>query len=179
MKKLLLVLALFMALVVPSGAFAASCAPDTDKWTNDAWCINSQDTLIPTTSAGQQVIYETYTSENTNNVLTIHETGKVITDTGGAAGPTALCNGGSKHILPTASPGLTYTLTVGSRCSVTLDTVDTGDTILYSISSTGLDAGDSIKSTGQAGDSVTVVSTAAHQWSITSMKGSWTDNSTN
>lgn len=122
--------------------------------------------------------YEHYTSANTNNTLTADESGKVITDTGAASGPTA-SGSCSKHILPTAAPGLMFTFTAGSKCSMTIDTVDTNDTILYSISGTGLDAGDSIKSTGQAGDSVTVVSTLANKWSIVQMKGTWTDNGTN
>lgn len=122
--------------------------------------------------------YEHYTSANTNNTLTAAESGKVITDTGAASGPTAT-GSCSKHILPTAAPGLVFTFTAGSKCSMTVDTADTNDTILYSISGTGLDAGDSIKSTGQAGDSVTVFSTLANKWSIIQMKGSWTDNGTN
>ena len=122
--------------------------------------------------------YEHYTTANTNNQLTAAESGKTITDTGGASGPTAV-GAGSKHILPRASVGLEFTLTVGALASSTLDTIDTSDTILYSITSTGLDAGDSIKSTGQAGDSVTVKCTSANTWSITAMKGTWTDNSTN
>lgn len=176
MRKFIFALALLM--LIPGGAFAATCNPNNDKFTSDQWCINSQDTLIPTASAGQQVIYEQYTAANTNNSLGADETGKYLTDMGGASGPTAV-GSGSKHILPRAAVGLTYTISVGSKSTVTVDTLDTSDTILYSISGTGLDAGDSIKSTGQAGDSVTLTSTAANTWSVTQMKGTWTDNSTN
>lgn len=174
MKKLLLVLALITAL--PIGAFAASCEPNTDKWNIGAFCITSQDTLIPTTSAGQQVIYETTTTV-AENALSHNETGKVITDYGVRYGTiSAAC---SKHVLPRAAVGLEFTLIAGSKCTTTLDTVDANDTILYTISGTALDAGDSIKSTGQAGDSVTVTSTRANEWSIRQMKAVWTDNGTN
>ena len=176
MKKLLLALALL--LITANGAFA-DCNRDTDKFSNDQWCIDSSDTLIPTTSAGQKVIYETYSAPTANNTLATEETGKIITDIGNSTAPTQAGKSCSKHILPRAAVGLTYTLIAGGRCTVTLDTVDTSDTILYSISGTGLDAGDSIKSTGQAGDSVTLTSTAANSWSIQQMKATWTDNGTN
>ena len=122
--------------------------------------------------------YESYTTASTNNTLLAAESGKTITDFGGASGPTA-SGACSKHILPRAAPGLQFSFATGSKCTMTVDTVDTSDTILYSISGTGLDAGDSIKSTGQAGDSVTVFSTEANKWQIKAMKATWTDNSTN
>lgn len=175
MKKLFLVLALLI--LSTHGAFAASCTPDRDKWNIGNWCVTSTDTLIPSSTSGQQVVYESYTSANVNNTLSITESGKVLTDMGGASGPT-VSGYGSKHILPKANVGLTYTITVGTKSTVTVDTVDTTDTILYSISGTGLDAGDSIKSTGQAGDSVTLTCTSAGLWSIQNMKATWTDNGT-
>lgn len=122
--------------------------------------------------------YERYTSANTNNTLLAAESGKVISDTGGGplTGGVGMC---SKHILPTAAPGLEFTFVAATKCTMTVDTADTSDTIEYSISGTLLDAGDSIKSTAQAGDSVTVFSTVANKWQIKAMKGTWTDNSTN
>lgn len=124
--------------------------------------------------------YERYTTANTNNTLNSAESGKTIVDTGGSSSLNqAAGEGCSKHILPTAAPGLVFTFTAGSKCFMTVDTVDTNDLIEYSVSGTNLDAGDSIKSTGQAGDSVTVFSTVANRWSVSQMKGTWTDNSTN
>lgn len=122
--------------------------------------------------------YVNYTSANTADTLIAGQSGVTITDMGGAVGPTAAgyC---SKHTLPRAAAGLQFSFSAGSKCFMTVDTVDASDTILYSISGTGLDAGDSIKSTGQAGDSVTLFSTAANQWQIKAMKATWTDNSTN
>lgn len=122
--------------------------------------------------------YTHYTAANTPVALTAAQSGLRITDMGGAAGPTA-AGSCSKWTLPTAAPGLEFTFSAGSKCSMTVDTVGTGDTILYSITGTGLDGGDSIKSTGQAGDSVTLFSTVANKWSIKAMKAVWTDNSTN
>lgn len=121
--------------------------------------------------------YETYTSANTANTLTALESGKTLTDCSNLActGSTGTA-GCSKHTLPTAAVGLEFTFVAGNQCSMTVDTADTNDTILYSITGTKLDAGDSIKSTGQAGDSVTLTSTVANKWSITQMKGVWTDN---
>lgn len=176
MKKLFLALALLI--VFPHGAFAASCDSNTDKWNIGNFCVTTNDTFIPSTSAGQQVVTENYTSANTNNSLSATESGKFITDTGGGPGVGGV-GSCSKHILPRAAAGLTYTITAGTECTVTVDTLDSSDLIRYSISGTELDAGDSIKSTGQAGDSVTVTSTVANKWSITNMKGTWTDNSTN
>lgn len=126
--------------------------------------------------------YENYTTVNTNNTLISAESGKVLVDTGGSTDATGVCTagkGGSKHILPTAAPGLVFTFTAGSKCVMTVDTVDTNDRIRYTISGTALDGGDSIKSTGQAGDSVTLFSTVANMWDVVQMKGTWTDNGTN
>lgn len=178
MKKLLFALALLI--LTSNSAFAIVCNSNTDKWNVGQWCVTTTDTLVPTSTGSQQVVYENYTTANTNNQLLENESGKVITDTGGSTDGTctAPC-GGSKHLLPRAKVGLTYTIIAGSKDTVTVDTIDTGDTIQYSISGTLLDAGDSIKSTGQAGDAVTLTSTAPGKWSIQSMKAVWTDNSTN
>lgn len=179
MRKLYLaILALALIGLLPGKAFAIPCNPNTDKWNLGQWCVTTTDTLVPTTSASSQVVYESYTSVNTANALLENESGKVIVDTGGA--PTSNCTadlpcGGSTHTLPRAKVGLIYTLSAGSEATVTLDTVDSSDRILYSITGTELSAGDKIISTGQAGDSVTVVCPVAGKWAIASMKGVWTD----
>lgn len=178
MRKLFFLALLALVVLSSNGAYAATCNGNTDKFSSDQWCISSADTLIPTASAGMQVVYEKVTSFTSGRSLLAKETGKVITDMGTVSGPTLL-GFGSKFILPRAAPGLTYTFSVGSRSFTTVDTLDTSDTILNSIAGTGFAAGESLKSTGQAGDSVTVTSTAANQWSITAMRGSWTNNGTN
>jgi hypothetical protein len=129
--------------------------------------------------------YQTVTTLNLARLLVTADSGAVITDFGGnTPSATVAAQGyGSKFFLPPGGDATTlgtkYKISVGFKGSVTLDTYDTSDIILYSITGTVLDAGDSIKSTGQAGDSVTVECTAANTWSIVDMHGIWSDNSTN
>lgn len=177
MKKLLFALALLI--ISTQGAFAISCDPNTDKFNVGQWCITTSDTLVPTTSASSQVIYERYTTANTNNQLLESESGKFLVDTGGATGLTPVAgNGGSKHILPRAKPGLTYTVCTGAKIVTTVDTLDTSDLIEASISGTNLDAGDSLKSTGQAGECATFTSTLAGRWNVIMNPAVWSDNGT-
>lgn len=172
-------LALLGLILTTQGAFAATCNSDRDKLTVGEWCISSQDTLIPSASAGQQVVYERYTTANTPNQLIETESGKVLVDTGGASGiALAAGNGGSKHTLPRAAPGLNYKICTGSRAVITVDTIDTSDLIEVSISGTALDAGDSLRSTGQAGECLTVTSTVANKWNAEMDPAVWTDNGT-
>lgn len=178
MKKLFFALALLI--ITSHGAFAASCDPNTDKWNIGQWCVTTDDTLIPSTSAAVQLVTETVTVANTPRQLQYSESGKVITDMGGrTAGSAQLCPGGSKFTLPRAAAGLTFTIMDGTKCFSTVDTLDTNDIILNSISGTVMAAGESLKSPGQAGDSVTLTSTSANQWSVTDMRGSWTNNGAN
>lgn len=178
MKKLVfLALALLSLVGFAHTGHAASCFGDTDKFSTAQWCINSQDTLIPTTSAGQQVITESFSSTS-NNLLLVDESGKTIVDMGGKTAPTQL-GGCMKHVLPRASAGLTFTIVTGVRCVVTVDTIDTDDTILWSTGGFGLDAGDSLKTTGDAGDFITVTSPAANKWAVTNFRGVLLDNGTN
>ena len=171
---------ILLALLILTGRASADCNRDTDKFSSDQWCIDTQDTLIPSQSAGLRVIYENITSPGiATNVLTPDESGKIIVDTGGGT-PGGACGtgGGGKHLLPAATPGLTFTLIAGSKCFVTLDTL-LSDTILKTISGTSLDPGDSLKSTGQAGDAITVMSPSAGVWAVTNQFATWTDNGTN
>lgn len=171
MKKLFFALALLI--LTTHGALAATCNSDNDKFSSDQWCISSSDTLIPSSSAGQQVVAEAdTTATSVTRQLTARESGRYIED-----------RVGKKFSLPRAAVGLQYTFSTGYnagglRVTSTVDTLDTADIIDYSISGTSLDAGDSVKSTGQAGDSVTVTCTSANKWSITQMKAVWTDNGT-
>lgn len=171
MKKVLLLVA--VALMLYASPALAVCA-DTDKFCVDEWRIDYQDTMIPTSSAGQKIIMNNYTTNTTPYSFATQETGVTVVD-----------NIGTKFILPRADAGLRFTIvsgyntTSGRPVSTTVDTVDTSDIINYSISGTKLDAGDSVKSTGQAGDSVTLCGQAANQWAICGMKAVWTDNSTN
>jgi len=175
MKRALLLIAM---LLLASPAYATDVtATFGDKNSSGEYRMKADTDGVVTYASDTAIMlpYEHYTSANTANALALTECGKTIVDMGGAAGPTAL-GAGSKHTLPRATPGCEFTFIVGSKSTITVDTVDASDTILYSISGTGLDAGDSIKSTGQAGDAVTVFSTVANKWGIKTMKAVWTDN---
>lgn len=179
MRKLFLLVALL--LLVGQPVFAETTATFGDMNSSNEYRMKAtydgtSGVITFASDTGILYPYENYTSANTANTVIAAESGKVITDTGGAAGPTA-SGMGSKHTLPTAAPGMVYTFIVGTKSTVTVD-VQSGDTIQYSISGTGLDAGDSIKSTGQAGDAVTLFCTVANKWSIKDMKAVWTDNGT-
>lgn len=179
MKKLFLIA--FFALFLPCVSFAASLTATLGdqnassiyrvQCDTDGVCKFAQDT-------GIYYPYVSYTTSPTTVgvTLTASQSGTMIVDTGGG-GPTTTgsCR---KFTLPTAVAGMEFGFSTGSKCSMTID-VQSTDTILYSISGTGLDAGDSIKSTGQAGDSVVLFSPAANTWAVKAMKATWTDNGTN
>lgn len=184
MRKFIFALALLIGF--SSGAFAV-CNSDTDAFDTDGWCIDTNGQLTPKVVneggnvgayGGMQVPVYTLTTANTAQTLSAVKSGFYLNDSGGVTSDT-LAGFGSKWTLPRATVGLKYILTVGSKSYATLDTLDTADTFLFSISGTGLAMGDSIKSTGQAGDTVSVVCTTAGKWSITQMKGSWTNNGVN
>jgi len=114
-----------------------------------------------------------------NDVIQTTDSGKYIVSTNQT---------GTKFWLPAAAPGLYFTI-IGSGLKTSgmlaLDyiTVDVAavntDTILAAYSSITLDTGDSIKSSGQTGDSVCVMSTVAGYWNLCGQRGTWSDNSTN
>ena len=111
--------------------------------------------------------YENYTS-SAANALSASESGTHIFDAKGV-----------KHTLPRAAPGLIFTISSTVAQSITVDTVDTSDTIVWNSDGTALDAGDSLKSYKRAGESITVFSAVANKWVVISERGSWKDNGTN
>lgn len=181
MRKLFSLIAL-LVLAFPALSLAEITATIGDRNSSGEYRVKADTNGVVTFASDTGIVlpYINYSTAGTGSSvsLTAAQSGAVITDTGGATPTTTgSCR---KFILPRAAAGLNYTFTTGSKCTITIDTVDTSDTILYSIAGTGLDAGDSIKSTGQAGESVTLFSTAANKWSIKS-NGSiaFTDNGTN
>lgn len=186
MKKVFF-LALLGLILTTQGAFAV-CDPNTDQWNTRGWCFDQFGQLTPkaiTTSSqqlsaqgGYQVPVIANTAANTPVTILAQQSGTVFSDLGGVTSDT-LSGMGSKFTLPRAVVGLNYTLTVSTKSSSTIDTVDTADTFMNSISGTGSQMGDSLKSPGQAGDSVQVVCVQAGKWSITAMRGSWTNNGVN
>lgn len=188
MKKLFLALALLI--LSTHGAWAV-CVSDTDKFDTRGWCIDTAGQLTPksiaaadngtgigVTQGGLQLPVMYIATANTPTTLAPYQSGSVITDSGGVTSDT-LSGAGSKFTLPRAIVGLNYTLTVGSKSTSTIDTLDTADTFFFSASGTGLQMGDSLKSPGQAGDHIEVVCTKAGTWSIVSMGTTWTANGTN
>lgn len=82
------------------------------------------------------------------------------------------------YTLPAATTAnMRFTFIDGKASTTNTFSVDPAgtDKIIFSISGLPLDAGDKITSTGQSGDSTTLISDASGNWYIESMKGSWTD----
>lgn len=179
MRKLFLLVA--MLCLLSSASFAAvTTATFGDQNSSGEYRVKADSDGVVTYAADTGILYpyENYTAANTANTVTAAESGKMIVDTGGGTpGSSAACPGGSKHTLPTAVAGMEFSFSVATKCSITVD-VQSADIIEYSISGTPLDAGDSIKSTGQAGDTVTLFSPSAGKWAIKAMKATWTDNGT-
>lgn len=177
MKKLFLI---FMVLIGFSSLASAAATTATMGNQNSSGVYRlSTDSDGTFTYASDSSIAYPYinvpsTTSTVNYTLAATDSGKIIMDQGLGSS-----TGGHKFILPRAAPGLIFTIVSAAKVSTTVDTVDTSDTIDYSISGTLLDAGDSIKSTAQAGDSVTLCSAVANRWSLCAMKAVWTDNSTN
>lgn len=182
MRKLFSLIALLVMLSLPAISFAASTtATFGDQNSSNAYRViaDTDGTVTYQSDTGIMYPYVNYSTYPTTVgvTLTAAQSGTTITDTGG--GTTRLAGSCRKFTLPTAVAGMSFSFAAGAfQCTMTVD-VQSTDTIQYSISSVGLDAGDSIKSTGQAGDSVTLFSTAANLWQVKSMKAVWTDNSTN
>lgn len=162
-----------------SGVYRLRADTDQSAGTNYGWITFAQDTGI---KYPYQSFATTIGAVSIAHQFVTADSGTVLTDYGGIAASTTTpvtIGYGSIHRLPPCNSsglGLRYTVAVGSRAFVTLDTYDLTDVILYSISGAGLSAGDSVKSTGQAGDEVSVQCNAANTWTVVDMKGAWTDN---
>ena len=105
-----------------------------------------------------------------SDTLTIYDAGKTIISTGVV--------GTEVFTLPAAtSANMRFSFIDGKASTTNTFSVDPSGTnkIIYSISGVPLDAGDKITSTGQSGDSVTLISDASGNWYIESMKGNFTD----
>lgn len=126
------------------------------------------------------------TPASTFDVLIAQQTGSTIVDYGGysmTATIDTLKGSGGHFMLPPAYPGEQLTIVSASQSVITVDTLTTAfalsqgytyttsDTIEWSPNATGMTAGQSIKSPGNAGASVTLVSNVAGQWQITNMQG--------
>jgi len=116
--------------------------------------------------------YEVFTTGGATNRLAAKDSGRRLIDASGHAG--------AHYILPTAVAGLEYEVCTSDVNYVTLDTNSTDDTIHFTVAGAALAAGDSLLSTGQAGDCVRVTCGSDTNWYVTSMGAFiWTDNGTN
>lgn len=111
------------------------------------------------------IVYPYRVSTVTLDTVAATDSGKVLT---------AALTTGTKFILPSATPGLRFTFIAPNALYMTVDTVSTFDTIRYLT----LDGGDSLKSTGNTGDSVQLICNTANKWDIMNMFRTWTDNGT-
>jgi len=123
-------------------------------------------------NVGWYPAYQVFSTSNTTNSLSAVDSGRRLID---------ISTYGSRFVLPKPVPGLEIEVCSGAENTVTLDTQSIADTIIYTISGTALNAGDSIVSSGNAGDCVRVTAgDAADTWYITGMgQFQWTDNGSN
>jgi hypothetical protein len=77
--------------------------------------------------------------------------------------------------LPPTSPGMIFSFVAADKDTIKVKPYSTSDTIVWSVSSVPLSAGDRLFSTGATGDSVTVISPESGKWAIKDMRGNWTD----
>ena len=118
--------------------------------------------------------------------LSSTDSGLFITDYGGkTAGTSAsgtLTGSGTRYILPactSANLGFTYDIATAVQETITITPLSTADSITYSISSTGLKAGQGIKNSGsaQAGDEVQAVCSSIGNWTLHNVYGTWATSS--
>lgn len=174
-----------------------------DALDTKGWCVDNYGVLIPknttvdSTNPNSQggmavpviVVTNKPSAQTTFDVLLPQQTGNYITDTGGFAATVVtmdtLIGSGGHYVLPMAMPGEIYTISSGSRSTITVDVmtpqlatsfgisgVTQSDTIEWSPAGVGVAAGKNIQSTGGAGDSITIYSPAVGMWVITTMVGS-------
>ena len=122
----------------------------------------------------------------TGYVLTSTDSGMFINDYGGKTAGTAgvgnLTGNGTRFILPactSANLGFTYDIATAVVETITITPASTADSITYSISSTGLKAGQGFKNSGtaQAGDEAQVVCTSVGNWTVHNITGTWATSS--
>jgi len=180
MKKLFLVLALLIFMT--HGAFA-TCNADTDKFDTKGWCIDLYGTLTPkaidavangsgtaATQGGVQVpVINMTAAYSTYDSLLAYQSGSSIVDFGGATAPT-LTGAGTEYILPAAAQGLTYTFTVASNSTITVDCLTTADTIYFASGTAGYGIKNSSKASG---DSITLIGSTTGKWVVDVGNGTW------
>lgn len=122
----------------------------------------------------------------TFDALIAQQTGHIIVDYGGfstTATINTLKGSGGHFMLPPAMPGEQLTIVSASQSVITVDTLTPQfaltegliypltDTIEFSTFGSGMAAGQNLKSPGNAGAAITLVSNVAGQWQVTNMQG--------
>ena len=112
--------------------------------------------------------------------LSSADSGRSISDfggqTAGAAGIGNMTGYGTRYILPTcnsAALGLGFNITTAVLETITITPYSTADSIAFSISGTGLKAGQGTKNSGYAGDNITVTCTAVGTWTVNAYQGTF------
>jgi hypothetical protein len=123
-------------------------------------------------------------SPATFDAITPQQTGITIVDYGGwtpVASVDSLVGSGGHYVLPPAYPGEQITIVSASKSVITVDTLNTAfattegltyptaDTIEWSPAGTAMTAGQNLKSNGNAGATITLVSPLAGVWVIKDM----------
>lgn len=195
MKRLFLTIAMVLFLAAPSWAVLKSTVGDYN--TTDSMYQLQLDGTTFTFAPSDTVVLPNNVTVPASTIMTFAPTSaikyayRVVTGTAdtmttadSGAYIVSTSTVGTKFTLPAAAVGLEFNIAYSSTATggaryITVDTASVADTIMASFSSVPLDGGDSIKSSGNTGDSVCVISTAANVWSLCGMRGTFTDNGTN
>jgi len=169
MKKVLLI-AIAILLVGSFASAAVLTGTFGDQNSSKAYRVQVDNAGTVTFASDTSIVYPYAVSAITLDTLATTDSGKWIVNTNPI---------GQDFRLPRAAAGLNYCIVDGKATGATstyisIDTLDTSDTILKSIASVPLVAGGSLKSTGQTGDTVCVFSSAANVWQVIDETGAWT-----
>lgn len=122
----------------------------------------------------------------TFDALIAQQTGNYVVDYGGfstTATIDTLKGIGGHYVLPPAMPGEEITILSASQSVITVDTLNTAfaltegliypnaDTIEFSPNGVGMTSGQNLKSPGNAGAEITLVSNVVGQWQVTNQQG--------
>lgn len=159
MKKLLLSLLL---LVICTPSFAGVTATFGDQNSSGLYRVAADTDGVVTFQSNTGILWP-YEAATTSDTLTAYETGKTIVATAAAT-----------FTLPTAAPGMQFTVIAGTNKVIALDPAS-GDRFYYGANGFWSN-GDRIWNTSSTtGDSVTIFSTTANRWDVRGIVGTWAD----
>jgi len=166
-KRQLKVLILMLIVLFCAINVQAQSLVDTFGAPNSDWVAPMRvDTDRVITVAPDASFIAPYEAATTSDTLAATESGKTIS---------MACSTPNCEIeLPTAAPGMGFTFSTNNATILNVDPADT-DIIYWSISGVALHTGDKMTSPGATADSVTLFSTAANTWTVTTINGAWVD----